>query len=179
MRSARALLSRAVRGARSRGDSPNRQWVSSLICVKRLPGPGAKLELDRSKNTATMDNDRFPQYRKLLEAQRAQLLAEVREKIAASGKDPDFSSQSKITDDDGLADAAAEMEVALVVRESQELQEIEAALLRLTDGSYGRCTDCSGDIGQARLTASPAARRCLICQEQYEHAQGQMHAPGT
>jgi len=111
----------------------------------------------------------------LLRTQRKQLLSEVRAKIAASGEGMGFVNQSKITDDDGLADAAAEMEVAMVIRESQELQEIEAALARIGDGSYGTCTDCGAEIGAARLKAYPAARRCLPCQEKHESAQGRTH----
>jgi RNA polymerase-binding protein DksA len=121
-----------------------------------------------------MPKHQLAQLRALLQAQREQLFAEVREKIAASGEGMGFANQSKITDDDGVADVAAEMDVALVMRESQELQDIEAALARMEDGSYSSCSDCGGDIGAARLQATPAARRCLPCQEKYERAQGQI-----
>jgi DnaK suppressor protein len=116
----------------------------------------------------------YPEFRELLQAQRRQIVDEVRERIAASGEGLGFVNQSKITDDDGAADAAAEMEVAMAIRESQELQEIEAALARIGDGSYGTCSDCGDEIGPARLKANPSARRCLRCQEKYEHAQGQV-----
>ncbi len=125
-----------------------------------------------------MSENEFSEFRALLQAQREQLLGGVREKIAASGEGLGFANQSKITDDDGLADAAAEMDVAMVMRESQELQDIEAALARIGDGSYGSCSDCGGEIGLARLKVNPAARRCLPCQEKYEHAQGQIRAAG-
>lgn len=124
-----------------------------------------------------MPKNRFSEFRALLQAQRGLLQEEAREKIAASGQEPGFVNQSKITDDDGLADAAAEVEVAMVMRENQELQEVEAALARIDDGSYGNCFDCGEEIGQARLKASPAARRCLTCQEKYEQAQGQPFKP--
>lgn len=126
-----------------------------------------------------MPKNRFSEFSALLQARRRQLLDEVREKIAASGEGLGLVNQSKITDDDGLADAAAEMEVAMVMRESQELQEIEAALARIDNGSYGSCADCGDEIGQARLKANPAAKRCLPCQEQYERAQGQIHLTGS
>ena len=100
----------------------------------------------------------------LLQAQRKHLLDEVRGKIAASGEGLSFANQSKITEDDALADATANMDVAMVIRESQELQDIEAALARIGDGSYGICIDCSGEIGRARLKAYPTAKRCLPCQ---------------
>jgi RNA polymerase-binding protein DksA len=120
-------------------------------------------------------NKDLSEFSALLQAQRRQLLDEVREKIAASGEGLGFANQSKITDDDALADAAAEMDVAMVIRESQELQDIEAALARIADGSYGMCADCGEEIGRARLKAYPAAERCLPCQEKDERLRGQMH----
>jgi RNA polymerase-binding protein DksA len=111
----------------------------------------------------------------LLQAQRKLLLDEVREKIAASGEGLGFANQSKITDDDALADAAAEMDVAMVIRESRELQDIEAALARIGDGSYGTCIDCGGEIGRARLSAYPTAKRCLPCQEKNELLRGRAY----
>jgi RNA polymerase-binding protein DksA len=118
----------------------------------------------------------FSEFSALLQAQRQQLLEEVREKIAASGESLGFANQSKITEDDALADAAAEMDVSMVIRESQELQDIEAALTRIGDRSYGICIDCGGEIGQARLKASPTAKRCLPCQEKNELLRGRAHA---
>ncbi len=110
-----------------------------------------------------------------LQAKRKQLPDEARTKISASGEGLGFVNQRKITDDDGLADAAAEMDVAMVIPESQELQSIEAALARIGDGSCGSCSDCGDAIGHARLKANPAAKRCLPCQEEFEHALIQAH----
>jgi RNA polymerase-binding protein DksA len=120
----------------------------------------------------------FSEFKALLHAQRQQLLGEVRDKIAASGDGLGFANQSKLTDDDAAADAAANMDVALVIRESQELQTIEAALERIADGSYGVCTDCEGEIARARLKAYPMATRCVNCQEKHERMHGQPHRVG-
>jgi DnaK suppressor protein len=51
-----------------------------------------------------------------------------------------------------LADAARE-----------DLAEIEAALARLADGSYGICQACGARISAERLAARPAARTCVGC----------------
>lgn len=48
-------------------------------------------------------------------------------------------------------------------RERRELQEIDAALGRIDNGSYGRCEACKGPIGNQRLTAMPEARLCVAC----------------
>jgi RNA polymerase-binding transcription factor DksA len=47
--------------------------------------------------------------------------------------------------------------------ESRELQDIEVALARIADGSYGACIDCGREIGRARLKADPTLQRCLPC----------------
>jgi DnaK suppressor protein len=117
-----------------------------------------------SRKTSTVSKIHCFEFNALLRAHRKQLLDEVRGKIAAPGEGLGFANQSKITEDDALADAVAEMDVAMVIRESQELQDIEDALARIGDGSYGICIDCGGEIGRARLKADPAAKRCLPCQ---------------
>ena len=126
-----------------------------------------------------MPNKAVSELHALLLAQRAQLLGEVRARISASGDSLGFANQSKLTDDDAAADAAAAMDVTMVIRESQELQEVEAALARIGDGSYGSCADCGDDIALARLKANPAALRCLPCQEKHERTQDSVHKAGS
>ena len=57
---------------------------------------------------------------------------------------------------------------ALSGTERQILREIERALERLEDGSFGQCANCSEKIPQARLQAVPWARYCIDCQERAE-----------
>jgi RNA polymerase-binding transcription factor DksA len=44
------------------------------------------------------------------------------------------------------------------------LGELDAARQRLADGAYGVCVDCGRPIGVDRLTARPAAARCIACE---------------
>ncbi len=48
----------------------------------------------------------------------------------------------------------------------RELAEIEAALMRIQEGRYGRCLSCGGPMGLQRLRAIPEARYCLACSGQ-------------
>jgi DnaK suppressor protein len=50
----------------------------------------------------------------------------------------------------------------------QELNDIDAALRRMEDGSYGICDECGQEIGYPRLDAQPTALRCISDQEKYE-----------
>ena len=118
--------------------------------------------------TPTVPKKPFSEFRALLQLQREQLLREVREKIAASGEGLGFANQSQFTDDDAVADAAAQMDVAMVIRESQDLQNIEAALARIDDGSYGYCLETGEEIGIKRLEARPVATLSVEAQERRE-----------
>jgi RNA polymerase-binding transcription factor DksA len=48
------------------------------------------------------------------------------------------------------------------------LDDLDAALARLRDGTYGRCTGCGGTIPAERLEAVPAAACCVGCQSSRE-----------
>lgn len=49
------------------------------------------------------------------------------------------------------------------------LDEVEEALRRIDEGSYGLCVDCGEPIPDKRLEALPASARCMDCQRKAEH----------
>lgn len=68
--------------------------------------------------------------------------------------------------DDNFADSgqvAAEQgeNQALAAQLRNDLADVEHALKKLDDGSYGRCETCGEAISPARLEAMPAARFCI------------------
>ncbi len=68
--------------------------------------------------------------------------------------------------DDNFADlgqVAAEQgeNQALAAQLRVELAEVERALQKLDDGTYGLCETCGEPIAPARLEAMPAARFCI------------------
>lgn len=50
---------------------------------------------------------------------------------------------------------------ALITQAEQHLAEIDAALARIAEGTYGTCEVCGEPIPDARLRARPAARTCI------------------
>ena len=52
---------------------------------------------------------------------------------------------------------------ALRQQAGEHLTELDAALARLADGSYGACQSCGCPVGEERLAALPAARLCVRC----------------
>jgi DnaK suppressor protein len=63
-------------------------------------------------------------------------------------------------------------------RASSAVRLIDEALLRLNDGTYGRCIDCGEAIDPRRLRSVPEAARCIDDQEIYDrdHPSGEHHA---
>ena len=99
---------------------------------------------------------------------------ELRADVAAKLKTQDdprlvgLRNRMEDTDDWAVADAMAAQDITLVSRDLAELANVEEALSRLGDGSYGECVDCGNAIPFPRLAAYPAARRCVACQEAAE-----------
>ncbi|WP_430334794.1 TraR/DksA family transcriptional regulator [Rhodococcus sp. ACT016] len=52
---------------------------------------------------------------------------------------------------------------ALLADARREVEELDAALRRVEDGTYGICMYCGNSIAEARLDALPAARTCIEC----------------
>lgn len=90
---------------------------------------------------------RWESFRTLLEEQRA-----------------DCTGQRELA----LAEAATSIPDAVATRRAANLaatvDEIDAALHRITDGSYGRCAGCGAEIPVERLEVRPFAAGCVACQ---------------
>lgn len=97
--------------------------------------------------------------RSLLVQERDSLRARLSELgYGANGLDYDsnFADSSQVTAERGEAEA-------LAAKLQETLTEVETAIGKLDDSSYGNCESCAKPIGAARLEAMPAARYCIDC----------------
>ena len=78
----------------------------------------------------------------------------------------------KDTVDMSLMDVNKELALRLGERESQMIADIDQALLRIQEGSYGVCARCGKLIDERRLEAVPTARYDAACQALIESANG-------
>lgn len=79
----------------------------------------------------------------------------------------------KDTVDMSLMDVSKELALRLGERESQMVADIDQALLRIREGSYGTCAHCGKLIDERRLEALPTARYDAACQAAIESANGE------
>jgi DnaK suppressor protein len=97
--------------------------------------------------------------RAVLAAERDRLRAEVATRIVA----PDAMTYGS------MAAAASQVfeqqrDLALRDRNQHHLEQVEAALRRLDEGTFGACVRCGQPIAPERLEAIPWAAHCIGCQ---------------
>ncbi len=65
---------------------------------------------------------------------------------------------------DGTTEAVERLSTTATARSiTHSIEDIDRALVKIDDGTYGKCDECGDDIGVARLDALPAASRCVEC----------------
>jgi RNA polymerase-binding protein DksA len=67
--------------------------------------------------------------------------------------------------DNGSDNFEQDFNLSLIENEGQQLREIEEALARIDDKSFGQCEACHSAIASERLKAIPYARLCIECQK--------------
>lgn len=80
----------------------------------------------------------------------------------------ELSSNQQHQADLGTETFEREKDISVLERVEQELADVDHALRRLDEGTYGICEVCGRQIDDARLDAVPAARLCLAHEEQAE-----------
>ena len=76
----------------------------------------------------------------------------------------DVAGEVPDTGDASVAMLVTDIEHTMAERHVNELHAIDRALAQLHERTFGLCSDCEGEIGYARLKASPTATRCTACQ---------------
>ncbi len=96
--------------------------------------------------------------KKHLEVRLAELLSEAREIDTELREplDPDAEERAMELEDDEVLEGLGHAVVT-------EIGQIRAALRRIEDGTYGTCSRCGREIGEARLKAVPHTGVCISC----------------
>ena len=85
-------------------------------------------------------------------------LADLRNSKSDSGDSADVAFDA----------GSEEISTQLAELEARELSQIERALARMKQGTYGVCEHCQGKIPVARLNALPYSTTCIECQREME-----------
>ena len=121
----------------------------------------------------TLSREQLKQFRQLLITERAKLASEIKAIAQEASKSPREASGDLSAYTVHMADMAAdtyerELSMNIVSSEQELLYQIDDALKRLDDGSFGVCQQCSRPITMSRLKAVPYASLCIACQRTKE-----------
>jgi DnaK suppressor protein len=113
-----------------------------------------------------LDKKTLQRLKKVLLKEREEIIGEVKQ-IHESSKE---MGQDGIQD---IGDEAANIynkQILLSLSENERLrlQEVDEALDRLGNGTYGICEECGGPIGLKRLEVRPIAIYCVPCKTKLE-----------
>lgn len=106
------------------------------------------------------------------------LLLDRRERLTgtlSSMRDEALKPNGSGQDVDEVADYGSdqfeqELTLGLIENEQDEIQMINEALVKIEDGSYGKCDECNEAIAKGRLDALPFVRYCIKCQSAKERS---------
>jgi DnaK suppressor protein len=129
--------------------------------------------------TTVLSAEDLLRFREQLRDRERQLLVELRsgreraeaesfERVASEVPDPGDAS---------VADVATDGLSAKRQRDYEELQDVQDALTRIEDGTYGTCLTCGEPIEPQRLRAVPTAKYDLQHQQAIEHRDGSPATP--
>ncbi len=109
---------------------------------------------------------RIEELRAMLEARRAEILEEIK-RARQDSLEIDRTSFPEVGD---LVSASVEKEKAFEYGEAgvNALREIDLALEKLEEGTYGICESCGKPISLKRLRIMPSARLCIRCKAKEE-----------
>lgn len=120
-----------------------------------------------AKKSAAGGRKKFlSQMRENLEEMKSKLLAEI---------DSDLKAEREGNKDEGLdtydlASEERDREINFILsdRERMKVRQINEALQRLAENSYGICESCGLEVAEERLSAMPFTRLCRDCQQDLE-----------
>jgi RNA polymerase-binding transcription factor DksA len=119
------------------------------------------MESDDARDRLTEEGDRLQQIRSGFDAEH---LHDESEDESTS----ELSHLAQHSADVGSETFEREKDFSILEQVEAELADVDRALRRLDDGTYGTCEACGHPIGDDRLEAMPAARFCVSHQSEAE-----------
>ncbi len=109
-------------------------------------------------------------HRKMILEKREEVLKELNREL---NERVNQGSELKSTFGSDLGDLStlsldSDLSISLVLRYSNTLKQIDQALKRIEEGSYGLCEECGDKINDRRLEILPFTLYCASCQERIE-----------
>jgi DnaK suppressor protein len=120
-----------------------------------------------------MDAQKLEHFRQVLTEQLRQRTQSARENQSDALEFAANDDGVKDVADQSVKDVSQEIEYRLSERDSQAIADIDQALMRIDEGTYGVCARCGKEIPERRLEAIPTARYDAECKAIIEQNKGE------
>src|SRR4030042_538640 len=109
-------------------------------------------------------------HRKMILEKRNEILIGLTKELAGViKKGPELKlSLGSDSGDLSILNLNSDLSVSIAIRYSNMLRQIDQALERVEEGTYGRCEGCGEEIDKRRLEILPSASHCIQCQRRME-----------
>jgi DnaK suppressor protein len=136
----------------------------------KAKAPAPKAAASPSTMKTASSNQRTEALRKMLLERRQEVMKEINGLIGHRMSDEIQRRVDSAPDvgDQALLDTERVRDISIMELRNKMRQQIDEALAKLEEGTYGRCADCGAEITEKRLRAVPFARRCVTCQAKQE-----------
>lgn len=127
-----------------------------------------------TKKSSAANRKKFlTKVREQLSEMKARLLSEIESELRAERE----ANKDEGMDTYDLASEERDREINFILsdRERVKIKQIDDALARLDDGSYGVCESCGLEIAEERMQAMPFTRLCRDCQQDQEREAKAQH----
>ncbi len=144
---------------------PRREVPPSLKIAPKAPEPKSNQVMSRKTSFKKADLQRYQQ---LLLDKRESLVGDVRSMESQAFRQSGTESSPNHMADYGSDTFEQDFTLGLIESDEKVINEINKALERITNQTYGVCETCAIDIPVARLDVLPWAALCVKCQAQAE-----------
>ena len=111
-------------------------------------------------------NDLLDSVRRQLEEEKKKVNDRIAQLTAQDPfSDPDRANDNAASDSEANEESSHDRFSAMVSELTERVSDIDAALIRISDGTYGICTNCKTPIDADRLAILPTATLCLSCEQ--------------
>jgi len=153
----------------SKKTSSNKKKTSTLKKQKPARGKIKKIESEKKVKVEKTGEETFSKKRSAKEYEQIKQMllkmkAEIMDELAKKKASLEEEKNIEIEDLDALAeDRNREYEYMLTTMDTKKLKQIDEALAKIENGTYGICEECGEEIPLARLKILPFAKLCVDC----------------
>jgi DnaK suppressor protein len=136
--------------------------------IRRQAAVTAKSKAKAGTKTkkAVIKRDPQQELRKVLLGKKESIVREAKEEIAkyVSGENRQLVDTALDEGDWAVVDISEDVNLMRLAAHRKAMHDIDEALRKISEGSYGICEECGEEIGAKRLSVLPAATLCVSCQ---------------